>query len=410
MSKKIPQKWWDQFPKKLQVVSQARLWASIGAGGVLYLSPLVFNGLGLSPTEIGIGITCAALAGTISRFITGIFLDKGINCSTPIKIAALLVVLADINLLLSQDFNSYVQGQILLGTSAGIYWPSVEMTIPISCEDRFSTSKAFALARSADALGISIGALIGTIASSLGAIRLIYVIDIICMLILLKLLRYEKLSQVIEKSEVKKSTIQRFLKFKSTLNTNNVWVNKLIRLLILSLFCTGMLSLLQSGLPLDLVKGGINRPELQETLSGLIIAIQLILLLIFQWPIGNWLSHKNLEFSLKLSIICLGLGCLTLSISSIFTNGLYLALLSLIPIAIGLTAFLPTATEAIIKIVPLSNRGIAMAMYSQVFGISALISPLISGIIIESYGSGYLLWLIMFIISIPAFLLIKRMN
>ena len=44
-----------------------------------------------------------------------------------------------------------------------------------------------------------------------------------------------------------------------------------------------------------------------------------------------------------------------------------------IPMAIGLAAFLPTATEAIIQLPPVGKRGLAMALFSQCFAISALL-------------------------------------
>ena len=63
--------WWEQFPPELRLITKARLLASIGAGGVLYLTPIVFNSLSLSATQIGSGISLAAIAGTLTRLITG---------------------------------------------------------------------------------------------------------------------------------------------------------------------------------------------------------------------------------------------------------------------------------------------------------------------------------------------------
>ena len=51
--------YWERFPLSLRLIIKARLWTAIGAGGVLYLSPIIFNSLGLSAEEIGSGITTA---------------------------------------------------------------------------------------------------------------------------------------------------------------------------------------------------------------------------------------------------------------------------------------------------------------------------------------------------------------
>lgn len=404
-----PNAWWDQFPPQLKLITKARLWASIGAGGVLYLTPLVFNELGFNPLEIGNGLAFAAFAGTISRFITGIFLDRGINCSTPIKLAAISVVIADLFLFFAEDYNSYLQGQILLGTAAGLYWPSVEISVPISCRN-YSSKKGFALVRSADALGVTLGISLGTLASYFNFIRCIYLLDIACMIVLLNLLRNFTFAQVVKKSRVKKNIKEIAIILKTIIKENSIWIKKIIPILMISLFSTCVLSLLQSGLPLDLVKGGINRPPLNETISGFIITIQLFLLLLFQWPIGKWLSNKSTQTGLRISLLCLGFGCLTLCISSIWRYGLSLTILSLLSIAIGLTSFLPTATDAVIKLVPVSRQGIAIAMYSQCFGISALIAPFIVGQFFEVFGNGFFLWFFMTIISLLIFPLVNKLN
>ena len=178
-----PKEWWNQFPPNLKLIAICRLWASIGAGGVLYLSPLLFSQLGFSASQVGNGITIAAISGTFSRLITGFFLNKQINCSIPLRIAAFFAVVADLILFRSYEYNSYILGQFLLGSAAGIYWPSAELAVPIS-SGNYPSSKGFALVRSADALGVSLGSILGTLASWIESIRIIYLLDIFCMLIL----------------------------------------------------------------------------------------------------------------------------------------------------------------------------------------------------------------------------------
>ncbi len=392
-----PKEWWDQFPTKLRLIATGRLWASIGAGGVLYLSPLLFNDLGFSGSQIGSGITIAAIFGTISRLITGILLDKGIRYTKLLKIAALVAILSDLFLFNANNFNTFIKGQCLLGTAAGIYWPSIELAVPINCQN-YPSSKGFALVRTSDALGISIGSVIGTISSSLSTIRIIYIVDIICMIILLKLIRNDiglripKLENINQDKD--KNSIINFSFEKQK------WFKSIFSIIIITLFSTSILSLLQSGLPLDLVKGGIYREPLNETFSGIILAFQLCLLLGLQWPIGRWLSKKDVSYGLKLSLVSLSLGCLLLSISSLLSNGIIIVLISLVLIALGLTSFLPTATESIVRVSSISNRGIAMALFSQCFGVSSIIAPITSGQIIDKTGNGLLLWLIMFILGI----------
>ena len=87
--------YWEKFPVSLRLIIKARLWTAIGAGGVLYLSPIIFNSLGFSAEQIGRGITTAAFAGITTRFGTGYLLDKKYSYARAIKAACLLAILSD---------------------------------------------------------------------------------------------------------------------------------------------------------------------------------------------------------------------------------------------------------------------------------------------------------------------------
>ena len=162
-----------------------------------------------------------------------------------------------------------------------------------------------------------------------------------------------------------------------------------------SLVATGILSLQQSALPLDLVRGGLQRPALSEGASGALIALQLTLLVILQWPVGRWLSERPPAFGLGLSLGSFSLGCLLLGLSSLISQGVGLVLLALLPMALAQAAFLPTATEAVIEETPVEHRGLAMALFSQCFALSAIAAPLLAGTLLDLQGHGLLLWVVM---------------
>ena len=391
-------------------ITICRVLASIGAGGVLYLTPLVFNNLSFSATEIGLGFCIAAIAGTITRLATGIWIDRGIGFEVALKIGAIFAIIADLLLLTAYTNISYLAGELFLGAAAGIYWPSVEIAIPISCEEGHSnSSKGFALARTADALGVTIGVIIGSISASLGNIRSIYIIEILCMCALISLLnKTDSPGKSLQRLELSGQAPKGGLSYRVCEIIN--LLKLLLPILIISLLGTGILSLMQIGIQLDLVKGGIVRPEVSSSFVGLIVAYKLILLLFIQWPIGKWLSQKNVIVGLTLSNINFLVGCLILSISSFYSSGIFLILLGLIPISIGIAMFLPTATEAIVRIAPKKKRGLALAIYSQCFGISFLVFPLIAGTIIDNQGNAMMLWFIMAFCCLLVNPLIKQIN
>ncbi|MEY3757498.1 MAG: hypothetical protein RLZZ263_652, partial [Cyanobacteriota bacterium] len=140
-----------------------RLVASVGAGGVLYLTPLVFHHAAFSAQAVTLGIGMAALAGTVGRLVSGLLLDRGLNCSLPVLLASLAAVGGDSLLLKAHHFDGYGIGQVLLGIAAGLYWPAIELAVPLSCSTGahpIPSARGYALVRSADAAGIAAGSLI----------------------------------------------------------------------------------------------------------------------------------------------------------------------------------------------------------------------------------------------------------
>ena len=173
------------------------------------------------------------------------------------------------------------------------------------------------------------------------------------------------------------------------------WLLPLLPVLLISVVATGILALQQSALPLDLVRGGLVRPALSESHSSALIALQLTLLVSLQWPVGRWLAERSVAFGLGLSLAGFSLGCSLIALSSLFENGTILVLAALLPMAFAQAAFLPTATEAVIEETPPEHRGLAMALFSQCFAISAIVAPLAGGALLDLQNNGLLLWLLM---------------
>ena len=69
--------------------------------------------------------------------------------------------------------------------------------------------------------------------------------------------------------------------------------------------------------------------------------------------------------------------------------------LAMLPLAFGEAAFLPSAAEAMVEETPLQHRGLAMALFSQCFAISATGAPLLAGALLDQQGHGVQLWLLM---------------
>ena len=366
------------------------------------MTPLVFHAIALSASQVGSGLAVSALVGTVVRLLNGALLDRGLRCSWPIRFTTLLAISADLMLFQANTFSSYLTGQLLLGTAAGLYWPAIELAVPLNCGS-LPSGRGYALVRSADALGIGLGALIGTLAASLGQLRLVYGVEAICMASVLILISVDPL---LDQRPMPKETNQK----SSTKNLDLSWLPPLLPVLVVSVVATGILALQQSALPLDLVKGGLERPGLSESHSSALIAFQLTLLVLLQWPVGRWLSERSVAFGLSLSLVSFASGSLLIGLSALSSSGTGLVMVALLPMAFAQAAFLPTATEAVVEETPPEHRGLAMAMFSQCFTISAMAAPVLGGNLLDQQGHGLTLWIAVSVISLAVLPLTKGLK
>ncbi len=385
--------WWLQCPAPLRELALIRLVGSLGAGGVLYLTPLVFHQQAFTASSVTLGVAVAALAGTAGRLISGLLLDRGLNCSLPVLLAILSALAGDSHLFGATTFPTYLQGQVLLGLAMGLYWPAIELAVPLSCSGpegqmapagaAFPSARGYALVRSADAAGIATGALVGAVLASGGWLRGIYVLDMGCLVVMAMLLLLRPLPNPHRSADADRRAPW------------GRWLRPLLPLLAITLLATALPALMQSALPLDLVRGGLERQALPQWVGALLIGLQLGLLLLLQWPVGQALARRPVTRGLRLSLLCFALGTALLAGSALLRQGVVVVLLAQLPLALGQAAFLPIATEAVIEVTPSEHQGLAMALFSQCFALSAFTAPLLAGLALDSHGHGSVLWLAM---------------
>jgi MFS family permease len=389
--------WWFQFPVPLRELTVIRLVAAVGAGGVLYLTPIVFHDQSFSAGLVTRGLALAALAGTVGRLGSGLLLDRGLSCSWPVGLAVVAALAGDGALLRAHDLPGYLAGQVLLGISMGLYWPAIELAVPLSCPP-VRSARGFALVRSADAIGIASGALLGAALATQGRLRGIYLVDMTCLVAMAVLLWRRPLpqAQARRRQEAQQPWRQ--------------WLPPLLPMLGITTLATAMPALMQSALPLDLVRGGLRRPALPANLGALTIGVQLGLLVVIQWPVGRALARRPVGTGLRLSLISFAIGNLLLVVSALVPQGLVVLLLAQVPLALGEAAFLPTATEAVVELTPPEHQGMAMALFSQCFALSALMAPLLAGWLLDAQGHGAGLWLVMAVVCLLGFPLVRHLE
>ena len=374
----------------------------MGAGGVLYLTPIVFHQEAFSAQAVTQGLALAALAGTLGRLLSGALVDRGLACSIPVLLAAVAIVLGDLRLASTSSFAGYVQGQLLLGVAAGLYWPAIELAVPLGCSSGpapIPSARGYALARSADAAGIATGALVGALLAAAGRLRGIYLVDSISALVLVLLL----LRQPLPNPEPSATAAAAKTPWRH-------WLPPLLPVLAISLLATSLPVLMQSALPLDLVRGGLERAAMPESLGALLVGSQLGLLVLIQWPVGQALARRPIAHGLGLSLTCFAAGTVLLAFSALTRQGLWLVLLAQLPLALGAAAFLPIATEAVIELSPPEHRGLAMALFSQCFALSALAAPLLAGLALDAQRHAGGFWIGMTLLCLAGLNLVRRLK
>ncbi len=382
----INKNWWNQFPYHLRLLTKIRFYAAFGAGGVIYLTSLSFNSIGLSTTDIGLGFTISAIIGTLTRLSTGNYLNKTGKIQLPLITSSTLSIVASLFLIFSRDTFFYIIGQSFVGAAAGIYWPAAEFGVPYFCYP-FDTGKAYALVRSSEALGIFIGVFMGGVMNIYWYPKSVFVNDILCMFVITYLISRNNSSIKRNLRKSQKSLVDSVKKGELEWHRNTA-------VIILSiLLITTSLALNQVILPLDLVKGGIYRNELSQEITIISILINLILLFFLQWPIGFWISNRGRLFGLKFSLINFSFAYFLLFISSYLdTTAIFLIYFSIILFSLGTASFLPTSTDVVFRIAPLNKKGFAFALLSQCFAMGYFLS-FIAGNIFDVSGEASIIWL-----------------
>ena len=383
----ISKNWWMQFPYPLRLLTKIRFYAAFGAGGVIYLTSLIFNNIGLSATDIGLGFTISAIIGTLTRFFTGNYLNKKGKIQFPLIASSILSITASLFLIFSRETYFYIIGQSFVGAAAGIYWPAAEFGVPYFCYP-IDTRKAYSLVRSSEALGIFLGVFLGGFMTNYLYSKSIFINDIFCMFVITYLISTNNFSIKRNLENFQKESV-------NTVKQRQLKWNKNSKIIILSiLLITTSLALIQVTLPLDLVKGGVIRNELSKKITSLIISIQLILLLFLQWPVGSWISKKGRLFGLKFSLINFSFASFLLFISTYLNvPAFYLICFSLVLVSLGTASFLPTSTDVVFRIAPSNKKGFALALLSQCFAMGYFFGPFISGRVLDLFGFASIIWL-----------------
>ena len=367
--------WLPQIDRRLWILMVGRLLLQTGTGFVLFYAAVFFvNEVGLSPAQVGFGIGSESISGVAGRIVGGSLADDPRWGRRKILlIAAAVSALADIVLLFSQSFPTFLIGNLLMGLGVGLYWPATEAMVA-DLTDAANRSEAFALNRLCDNVGLGLGIVLGgLLVAGTGSYRAMYLIDSLSFLVFLGVI-YRAIPETLNPQQLQGQVMQGW---RLALRDR-----PLLIFAVANIFLTTYLSLLNTALPLYLTQFVSATPELTfppVRLSAL-FAWYIGLCILTQLPMVRALKRLNQIQALMLSAVSWALGFgLILVTGHAATAHLIWAGLALAVAALATVAYTPSASALVIHLAPEARRGVYLSVNSLCWAAGYFIGPTAGG-------------------------------
>ena len=370
------QTWLPKLDRRVWILAAGRLLSQIGIGFVLFYAPIFFvNQVGLSATQVGLGIGCEALSGMVGRFLGGSMTDSPQwGRRKTLLLSALISALADGVFLMSNTFPVFVLGNGLMGLGVGLYWPSTEAVVAdiTLAADR---NEAFALVRLADSLGLGIGVILGgALIATTQQYRLLFAVDGMTFLLFFGII-YAAIAETRPDQSRDRAFLQGWnVALRDRLLLIYVTVNVLF---------TGYIAQMQSTLPVYLntsVPNGEGQ-GLPEAALSILFTGHVILTALCQLPVARLLRPLSQPRALMISACLWGIGFTLIWATGIGMFGISSvgAALALGTTAIATTAYTPVASSFVVKLAPEALRGVYLSVNSMCWAIGYFVGPPLGG-------------------------------
>lgn len=369
-------RWAPSLDRRVWILAAGRLLSQIGIGFTLFYAPIFFvDKVGLSPTEVGIGIGSGSISGMLGRFFGGSGSDsQAWGRRRTLLLSAAISALADGVLVIAVDFPTFVAGNLLMGLGIGLYWPATEAVVAdITTEDQ--RNEAYAVVRLADSLGLGVGVVLGGgLISLTGAYRALFVVDGATYLLFFAII-YWAIAETL-RSDTSGSRF--FAGWGVALQDYPLMVYAAVNILM-----TGYLSQIQSTLPVYLnqfVTLQDTQEGFSESLLSLLFTGHIALAVLCQLPIARTLKGWSLPRALIISAFLWSIGFTLIWFTGVAAMGqLFWAGLALSVMAIAMAAYTPVASSLVVQLAPEALRGVYLSVNSMCWAIGYLIGPPVGG-------------------------------
>ena len=370
------QRWFPQLDRRVWLLAAGRLLSQIGIGFVLFYAPIFFvNQVGLSATQVGLGVGSQALSGLVGRFVGGSMTDSPRwGRRQTLLLSALISALADGVFLLSNGFPIFIAGNLLMGLGVGLYWPSTEAVVA-DITPAAERNEAFALVRLADSVGLGRGGILGgVLISTTQRYRLLFAVDGVSFLLFFGLV-YWAIAETRPEQPGDRSFWQGWT---IALKDSILWVYVAVNILL-----TGYIAQVQSTLPVYLnqfVPTGEVAGFSEATLSVLFTG-HVILTALCQLPVARLLKPLPQPRALMISTVLWGVGFALVwaTGTGLFSRASVGAALALAVMAIATTAYTPIASSFVAMLAPEALRGVYLSINSMCWALGYFVAPPLGG-------------------------------
>lgn len=339
--------WLPKLDYRVWILAGGRLLSQIGIGFVLFYAPIFFvNQVGLSATQVGLGVGCEALSGLAGRFLGGSMTDAPQwGRRKTLLLSALISALADLVFIASNTFPIFVVGNLLMGFGVGLYWPSTEATVA-DITPEADRSEAFAIVRLADNLGLGTGvSLGGALIATTQQYRLLFAIDGITFLLFFGLV-YVAIAETRPNRERDRAFLQGWgVVLRDRLMLTYVMVNILF---------TSYIAQIQSTLPVYLNRFAptSDGQGLSEATLSILFTGHVALTALCQLPVARALKPLSQPRALMISAGLWGMGFTLIWATGVglFSESIVGAGLALSLMAIAITAYTPIASAFVVML------------------------------------------------------------
>lgn len=368
--------WLPQLNPQIWILVVGRFLSEIGSGFTLFYAPIFFvNQVGLSSTEVGLGIGSGSLSGILGRILGGSFSDSQFwGRRRTLLLSAAISAIGSLVLACTDNFSIFVLGNLLMGLGIGLYWPATEAVVADLTQEQ-NRREAYALTRLADNLGLGLGIVLGGILiSTTGSYRALFVIDAISFVVFLAVVY----GAIVETYRSGKSKQQALNSWMAALGNRTFQVYILVNVIF-----TVYVSQTQSTLPLyfsRFVPVGASEHGFSPITISALFTWQLLLATVCQMPVARALKNFSHPHSLMVSALLWGVGFILIGFTGIAPFGhLGWAILGVGVFAIATVSYTPSASSLVTDLAPESQRGVYLSINSLCWALGYFIGPPLGG-------------------------------